>query len=102
MSDVTPQAEPVQATPPEPQPDKPVPKEVLERLRDMDMTRSRLGQQLLDLENEKIFLLANTRRLDEERGKLFSALLIERGHAPNTPAQIHPETGLLSLLKNPD
>ena len=84
---------------PSEQSDKPVPREVLDKLRQMDQARSRFGQQLLDLESERIFLLANVRRLDDERSKLFSALLVERGYSPDTPAQIDPETGLLTPIK---
>jgi len=81
--------------------DTPVPPEVLERLRDMELTRSRIGHQLIDLENERISLIAGARRIDDERNKLFHVLLVERGLAPNTPVSIDPETGLMSQIKPP-
>jgi hypothetical protein len=77
----------------------PVQKESLDRLRDMEITRTRLGHQLIDLENEKISILAAARRIDDERNKLFQVLLMERGLAPNTPASIDPETGVLTVLQ---
>lgn len=81
--------------------DTPVPPETLERLREMEMTRSRIGHQLIDLENERISLIAGARRIDDERNKLFHVLLMERGLPPNTAAQIDPETGLLSQITRP-
>lgn len=79
----------------------PVPKESLGRLRDLEVTRTRLGHQLIDLENEKISILATARRIDDERNKLFQVLLMERGLPPNTPASIDPETGVLTVLQQP-
>jgi lipase chaperone LimK len=79
--------------------EQPVPQEVIDRLDELDRVRSRLGQQLLDLENERISILATSRKLDEERGKIFQALLVERGLSPDTPVRIDPKTRVLSVIK---
>lgn len=77
----------------------PVGKEILDKLGELEGVRSEIGNQLLDIKNEEIKLLAAARKVDEERYRLFERCLMERGLAPNTPANINAQTGLLTLLQ---
>lgn len=76
----------------------PVGKETLDKLGELEGVRSEIGNQLLDIKNEEIKLLAAARKVDEERYRLFERCLMERGLAPNTPANINAQTGLITLI----
>jgi hypothetical protein len=54
---------------------------------------------LLDMEQEKVRILVEARRLDDERTKLFTHVLASRGLMPGIPVEIDPETGKISLIK---
>jgi len=79
----------------------PVPAETLEELRELQEARFDMADTLLTLKQEEIQILAAVKKLDDRRIRLFEDILIERGLAPNTRAQIDPTTGKLVLQSPP-
>jgi len=77
----------------------PVDPATLKRIGEVQTRRYQLGDMMLDLKQEEVKILVEARRLDEERTKLFSQVLTQRGLLPNMPVEIDPQTGKLSLIK---
>ena len=73
----------------------PVSKEVLQELKQLQQNRQSIGEHLLDLEVERVRLLAAVQRLDSEKIRIFEGILMERGLPPNAVVEIDAETGLL-------
>lgn len=71
----------------------------LKRIGEIQSRRFQLGDMLLDLEQERVKILVEGRRLDEERQQLFSQALTSRGLKPNVPVEVDPETGKISLIQ---
>lgn len=69
------------------------------RLEDLAAARYEFGERLLELEQEKVKLLVAANRVDEERGRLFEKLLVDRGLSPTTPVEIEAQTGAIKLLR---
>lgn len=78
----------------------PVSKEVLQNFEELDDAHTRIALRLLQLENEKIQLLAAAKRNSEEQKRLFEKVLIERGLSPMTHASLDFDTGKLTLNKD--
>ena len=87
---------PVIAETPAITPETPVSKETLTALHRLQETRLSLGERLLDLEGDKVRLLAAVQRLDSEKTRIFEALLIERGLPPNAVVEVDAATGIIS------
>jgi hypothetical protein len=66
----------------------PVPPPILAQFEELAQARTRFSNSLMNLEQEKIRILAATRRIDDQRDRLFEQVLVERGLAPNTPVEI--------------
>lgn len=81
--------------------DDPVGKEVLERFSELENITANIGIQFIELEQEKVKLLAAKRKVDDERQRIFEKLLMDRGLPPNTPANIDAQTGKMSLIQMP-
>lgn len=77
----------------------PVDKEVLADLRRLQEARLQLGNNLLDVEQERVRIMAMTNRLDAQKTQMFDRILTERGLPPNLPVKIDSETGLVSPLQ---
>ncbi len=77
----------------------PIDQEVLAKFSELETTRMRLGAQLLDVEDEKIKIMVASRKVDEEKQRLFERVLMERGLAPTTPVEIEAATGLIKVLR---
>ncbi len=77
----------------------PVDAATLKRIGEIQGRRFQLGEMLLDLEQEKVKILVEGRRLDEERTRIFNQVLTSRGLAPTVPVEVDPETGKITLLK---
>jgi hypothetical protein len=77
-------------------PDTPVAKDVLMGLQRLQQSRMSLGERLLDLEAEKVRLLAAVQRLDNEKTRVFEGILMERGLPPNSVVEIDAETGAIT------
>src|SRR5271170_1555613 len=77
----------------------PIDPAVLKRIGEIQNRRYHLGDMLLDLEQEKVKILVEGRRLDDERQRLFATALTSRGLQPSVPVEVDPETGKISLLQ---
>lgn len=82
-------------------PNDPVPTEVLGQFTKLEEARDSIANRLLDLEQDKVRLLAAAHQVDEQRTRLFEKILIERGLDPRTRVGINPTTGALTLLDKP-
>lgn len=82
--------------------DDPVPAETLQAFSQIRTAQSDLGLQLLDLEDQKIRILAANKKLREQRDRLFHAVLMERGLSPHTPVEIDGKTGRITVRKAPE
>ena len=77
----------------------PVDADSRKRLEDLAAARYELGEKLLDLEQERVKILVTTNRIEEERGRLFEKILMERGLHPTTPVEIDAQSGVIRLLR---
>jgi hypothetical protein len=80
----------------------PVDAQTLKRMGEIQTRRLQLGEMMVDLEQEKVKVLVEVRRLDDERSKLFATVLSSRGLGPNVPVEVDPQTGKISLLNVPN
>ena len=81
--------------------DDPVPAETLKQFEQLETANVQLSLRLMMLEKEKVLLLASSKRIDEQHQRLFESVLVERGIAPGTPADIDVKTGKLSIKEPP-
>lgn len=77
----------------------PVAPEARKTLEELAAARYEFGERLLELEQEKVRIMVAANRVDEERGRLFEKILMERGLPPNTPVEIEAQTGVLKVLR---
>jgi hypothetical protein len=78
-------------------PESPIPQEVLGKLNSLKGARQHLSDRLLDLEQDKIQIMAAARRLDEEQQAIFHGILTERGLPQNAVVEIDAATGKLTV-----
>lgn len=81
--------------------ESPVDQETRARLEDLRGVRSDIADKLLSLEQEKVRLLVAANRVEEDFGKVFEKVLLDRGIAPNTPVEIDSNTGALRVMRQP-
>lgn len=79
--------------------DDPVDADTRKNLEQLSAARYEFGERLLDLEQERVKLLVAANRVDEERGRLFEKILMDRGLPPNTPIEIEATTGVIRLIR---
>ncbi len=79
--------------------DDPIAPEVLGKLRALQEARMDLGDRHLTLQQEQVRLLAAARRIDEEKQRVFEALLMERGLPPDTVVEIDAGSGKVKVLQ---
>jgi len=77
----------------------PIDKDTLVRLRQIQEARLQVGSNILDVEQEKVRLMAMANRIDAEKTQMFDKILTERGLPPNLPIKIDAETGNVSPLQ---
>lgn len=77
----------------------PVDPETLQQFTALDSARYDIGDQLLDLEQERIKLLAAAHQVDAQKKRLFERVLVERGLDTSAPVTIEFKTGMISLVK---
>lgn len=75
----------------------PVSPDDLSRLAELDKTKTALALRLLDLENDKIRIMAASRRIEDEWGGLFRRFVEERGLDPQTRIEVNYKTGAVSV-----
>lgn len=81
--------------------DDPVPPEQIKRFEEIAAARAAVADQMLRMEQDKIYLLASAKQLDDQHKRLFQALLTERGLPPDTAADLDAKTGKLTV-KSPE
>lgn len=77
----------------------PVDPDTLQRFSALDSARYEIGDQLLDLEQERIKLLAAAHQIDSQKKRLFERVLVERGLDPTARVSIDFKTGEISVLQ---
>jgi hypothetical protein len=82
-------------------PNDPIPPEQIKQFTELAEARATIANNLLQLEQDKIYLLASAKQIDEQHRRLFQAVLTERGMAPDTQVEVDGETGKLTV-KTPD
>jgi len=77
-------------------PDAPVSAATLQRLQQVQFARQQMADRLLDIEMDKVRVLASAQRIDNEKIRIFESILLERGLPPNTVVEINAETGAIT------
>lgn len=75
--------------------DDPVPQETLGQFSDLTQARIELAERVVDMEQQKIYALAAIKRVDEQKSRLWEAILMERGVDPKASIQVDSKTGKL-------
>ncbi len=76
----------------------PVDEGMINRLGELQESWSNLAERNTQLDQEKIHILAALKRIDDEKGRLFEQVLIDRGLAPTRHIEIDAKTRLVRLL----
>ena len=79
----------------------PVSEEVFEQLVSLRDAKQQFATKLLDLEGEKIQILAAAKRIEQQTRRMFEQILVERGIAPDTIAFVDASTRKL-VFKKPE
>jgi len=79
----------------------PVEPELLKKLAELRDSRLRIGDQILDLESEKVRLMVAVRQIDMEKQRSFEKILMDRGLPPTFPVEIDGQTGKIKPLAPP-
>ena len=77
----------------------PVDPDTLTKFSALDTARYEIGDQLLDMEQEKIRLLAAAHQVETQKKRLFERVLAERGLDPTARVSIDFKTGEISVLQ---
>jgi hypothetical protein len=80
-------------------PSDPVPADVLAKFSELDSARYELGFRLLELEQERVRILAAAHQVDQQRQRLFEQVLVERGLQPGTAVSINDKTGEINVIE---
>lgn len=81
-------------------PDDPVSPDQLNRLRLLQESHQDIADRFITLEKEKVKLLAASRRIDDEKQRVFQGILMERGLAPDAEVEIDAGNGKLKVVSN--
>lgn len=76
----------------------PVDPEVVSQLEDLSQAKMEIAQAMLELEQEKVGLLAHAHRVDQQTKRLFDGVLLERGIDPATRVTVS-KSGEITLVK---
>lgn len=76
----------------------PVSQDQLNRLRLLQDSHQDIADRFLVLEKEKVKLLAASRRIDDEKQRVFESILIERGLAPDASVEIDASSGMIKVF----
>lgn len=77
----------------------PVDPDSLTKFSALDTARYEIADQLLDLEQEKIKLLAAAHQVEAQKKRLFERILVDRGLDPSARVSIDFKTGEISVLQ---
>jgi hypothetical protein len=76
----------------------PVDPDTMQQFTALDSARYEIGSNLLDLEQERIKLLAAAHQVDAQKKRMFERVLTERGLPSDTKVSIDFKTGAMTLL----
>jgi len=76
---------------------EPLSAEEMQQLAEIDSARVNLGLRILELESEKIAILAQAKKLDMSWSAVMKKVTDDRNIPEGTPFSIDPETGSLNL-----
>jgi hypothetical protein len=76
----------------------PVEPETLAKFGELQTARMQACERYTDLELEKVRTLRAVASIDAERQRLFEAVLVSRGLAPNATVEIDAKTGLVKVV----
>lgn len=79
-------------------PSDPVKADVLARFAELDSARYELGFRLLEIEQERVRILAAAHQVDQQRQRLFEQVNVERGLPPGAPVTINDKSGEITVL----
>lgn len=77
----------------------PVSKEEREYLQQLSQAKSGVADKLLELELEKVNLIAAARRIDLQIKGVFQKILVDRGQAPERMIQVDLDTGTIQMAQ---
>lgn len=75
----------------------PVDSDLLKQFNQLESARHEAGLRMLDLEQEKVRLLAAAHQIDQQHRRLFEKVLVDRGLPPTTPVDIDSTTGKVTV-----
>lgn len=79
----------------------PIDPETLQQLAAIANGYTHVSEQLMDLEQERVRLIVTARQLIDEKSRVFSQELIDRGIAADAPVEVDAKTGEIKLLLPP-
>lgn len=77
----------------------PVDRETLDRMGELENARHQLGVQLLDIEQDRVRLLAAAHKIDEQQSRYYEQILLKRGLPGNTRVEVDANTGRITLMQ---
>lgn len=92
-ADKTPADKPTKLTP-----NDPVSPEALERLNELERGQYQIALRLLQLEEDKVKLLAASHQVNQQRQRMFEQVLMERGMPPQSQVEIDSDSGKITLF----
>jgi hypothetical protein len=79
----------------------PVDPETLATFNKLEEVKHDIAIKLLELEQDKVRLLATAHRVDEQVQRTFERVLVDRGLPPSTQVDIDSKSGQLTVRKAP-
>lgn len=79
----------------------PVAPEQIKRLEELTAARFDLADRLLEMEQQRVQILIAAKQVDDEKSRIFNAILMERGLPPGTPLEINGQTGAITFPAPP-
>ncbi len=77
----------------------PVDAETLRKFQQLQLSRTQVADNLLNLEQDKIRLMRAASNIETERQRLFENILLVRGLPPNFPVEIDAKTGVMKPVE---
>jgi len=75
----------------------PVSQESLKEFNQLEAARHEIALRLLELEQERVRLLAAAHKVGQQHERLFEKVLVDRGLTPTTPVDIDSTTGIIKV-----
>lgn len=78
--------------------DDPIDASTLASFSSLEAAKYDVALQLLEIEQDKVKLLAAAHRIDEQRQRTFERVLMERGLPPTSRVEVDGKTGKIKVL----